>query len=60
MQISEKEKILKWIEEAGFKMINCDGDGLINIKNSGYNSTSFFQKEYFGFEGVTEYLIEKL
>ena len=59
-QISEKKKILKWIEETGFKMINCDGDGLINITNSAYNSTSFFQKEYFGFEGVTEYLIEKL
>ena len=59
-QVSDKKDIIQLIENIGFKLIECDGDGLINITNNNNEIKPFFQKEYFGFEGVTEYLIEKI
>ena len=59
-QVSDKEDIIQLIENIGFKLIECDGDGLINITNNNNEIKPFFQKEYFGFEGVTEYLIERI
>lgn len=58
-QICNRKEIITLIEEIGFNLIADDGDGLINIKSSENNIIPFFKKDYFGFEGVREYLIEK-
>lgn len=46
------------LESNGFKILEVNGDGLINLSNKN-ESISFFQKNYFEKEGVYEILAQK-
>ena len=56
--IISKEEVSEYLLDIGFGIIDCKGEGKINL-NKNSKSFSFFNEEYCNLPGIFEFLVEK-